>query len=207
MVSEPNFILGIKQTSLASKEEYHVHTIIRSHTCFSAESWLHDILQPPWLCAMSKSNKLKQSRDLTLQICANPYFAWWNQHHRRAPRPLAKETQKLDLQRQLHASPHADNGSSNSHTRRCRFSTPRLDLSHTRRQEGLVVHQSTWPENLVVIRCGTYLHAPPRFLASPSRANGLSTRQNIAPDVTGWRHHSMSATTQAHPRQQEPRQP
>ena len=38
MVSELNFVLGIKQTSLASKEEYYVHTIIRSHTCFSAGS-------------------------------------------------------------------------------------------------------------------------------------------------------------------------
>ena len=36
MVSEPNFDLGIKQTSLASKEDSHVHTIIRSHTRLSA---------------------------------------------------------------------------------------------------------------------------------------------------------------------------
>ena len=176
MVSELNFVLGIKQTSLASKEEYHVHTIIRSHTCFSAGSWLHGILQPPWLCAVSKSNKLKQSRDLILQICANPYFAWWNQHHRRAPRPLVKETQKLDLQLQPHVPPRVDNGSWNSHTCRRRFSTPRLDLSHTCRQEGLVVHRSIWPENLVVIRRGTRLHASLGFLASPSRAGGLSTR-------------------------------
>ena len=202
MVSEPNFVLGIKQTSLASKEEYHVHTIIRSHTCFSDGSWLHGILQPPWLCAVSKSNKLKQSRDLILQICANPCFAWWNQHHRRAPRPLAKETQKLNLQLQPHVPPRADNGSWNSHTRRRRFSTPRLDLSHTRHQEGLVVHRSTWPENLVVIRRGTRLHPPPGFLASPSRAGGLSTRLPHAEtllltssDVTGWRHHSTSAVS------------
>ena len=74
-----------------------------------------------------------------------------------------------------HAPPRADNGSWNSHTRRCRFSTPRLDLSQTRHQEGLVVHRSTWPENLVIIRRRTRLHAPPRFLASPSRVGGLST--------------------------------
>ena len=171
MVSEPNFVLSIKQTSLASKEDSHVHTIIRSHTCFSAGSWLHGILQPPWLCAVSKSNKLKQSRDLTLQICANPCFVWWNQQHRRAPRPLTKETQKHDLQRQPHAPPRTQNGSWNSHTRRRKFSTPNLDLSHTRRQDGLVVHRSTWPENLVVIRRCTRYHAPPGFLVASSRAS------------------------------------
>ena len=175
MVSKPNFVLGIKQTSLASKEEYHVHTIISSHTCFPVGSWLHSILQPPWLYAVSKSNKIKRSRDLILHICANPCFAWRNQNHRRAPRPLMKETQKLDLQWQPHAPPRADNGSWNSYTRRCRFSTPRLDLSQTRHQEGLVVHRSTWPENLVIIRRRTRLHAPPGFLASPSRVGGLST--------------------------------
>ena len=56
MVSEPNFVLGIKQKSLASKEDPHVHITIRSHTCLFAGSRLHGILQPPWLCAVSKSN-------------------------------------------------------------------------------------------------------------------------------------------------------
>ena len=56
MVSELNFILGIKQKSLASKEDSHVHITIRSHTCLFAGSRLHGILQPPWLCAVSKSN-------------------------------------------------------------------------------------------------------------------------------------------------------
>ena len=44
-----------------------------------------------------------------------------------------------------------DNGSWNSHTRRRRFLTLSSDLSHTRRQDGLVVPRSTWPENLVMI--------------------------------------------------------
>ena len=54
MVSEPNFVLGIKQTSLANKEDSHVHTTIRSHTCLSAGSRLHSISQPPWLTAVSR---------------------------------------------------------------------------------------------------------------------------------------------------------
>ena len=56
MVSEPNFVIGIKQTSLASKEDFHAHTTIRSHTCLFARSRLHGISQPPWLIAVSRSS-------------------------------------------------------------------------------------------------------------------------------------------------------
>ena len=56
MVSEPNFVLGIKQTSLANKEDSHVHTTIRSHMCLSVGSRLHSISQPPWLTTVSKSS-------------------------------------------------------------------------------------------------------------------------------------------------------
>ena len=48
--------------------------------------------------------------------------------------------------------PRANNGSWNSHTCHRRFLTPNSDLSHTRRQDGLVVPRSTWPKNLVIIR-------------------------------------------------------
>ena len=56
MVSEPNFVLGNKQTSLANKEDSHVHIAIRSHTCLSAGSRLHSISQPPWLTVVSRSS-------------------------------------------------------------------------------------------------------------------------------------------------------
>ena len=56
MVSEPNFILGIKQKSLASKEDSHVHITVRSHICLFAGSRLHNISQPLWLIAVSKSS-------------------------------------------------------------------------------------------------------------------------------------------------------
>ena len=42
---------------------------------------------------------------------------------------------------------------------------------YTRRHDGLLVHRFTWPENLVVKRCLTRLHAPPGFLTSPPRAS------------------------------------
>ena len=54
MVLEPNFVLGIKQKSLVSKEDSHVHITVRSHTCLSVGSRLHSISQPPWLTAVSK---------------------------------------------------------------------------------------------------------------------------------------------------------
>ena len=56
MVSKPNFDLGIKQTSLASKEDSHLHTIIRSHTRLATASRLHGISQLPWLTAVSRSS-------------------------------------------------------------------------------------------------------------------------------------------------------
>ena len=56
MVSEPNIVLGIKQKSLASKEDSHVHITVRSHTCLSAGSRLHSISQLPWLTAVFRSS-------------------------------------------------------------------------------------------------------------------------------------------------------
>ena len=164
MVSEPNFVLGIKQKSLASKEESHVHITVRSHTYLSAGSKLHSISQPPWLIAVSRSSN-RASRDLTYQICAQQAFAWWNQLDRPTSRHIVTKTQEHDHQRQPHEPPRADNGSWNSHMRRRRFSTPSLDLSHMRRQDGLVVHRSTWPENLVVIRRYTLPQAPSGYLS------------------------------------------
>ena len=55
MVSEPNFVLGIKQKSLANKEDSHMHTAIRSHTCLSAGSRLYSISSLSNLC-LSLSN-------------------------------------------------------------------------------------------------------------------------------------------------------
>ena len=106
MVSESNFILGIKQTSLVSKEDSHVHITDRSHTCLSTRSRLHSISQPPWLTIVSRSSN-QASRDLTYQICANPSFAWWNQNHRHAPPPLATKTQKFGHLKPFHAPPRA----------------------------------------------------------------------------------------------------
>ena len=102
MVLEPNFVLGIKQKSLASKEDSHVHIIIRSHICLFAGSRLHGISQPPWLCAVSKFNN-QAIRASPYQICAHQDFACRNRSHKRAPRPPARKTQKSVQPKASHA--------------------------------------------------------------------------------------------------------
>ena len=118
MVSEPGFVLGIKQKSLASNEDPHVHFTIISHTCLFAGSGLHGILQPPWLCVMSKSNNQAICAS-PYQICAHQDFACRNQPHKRAPRPPARKTQKSGQLKSTHAPrlapknlPHAASDSS-----------------------------------------------------------------------------------------------
>ena len=127
MVSEPNFVLGIKQKSLASKEDSHVHITIRNHTCLSAGSRLHSISQPPWLTAVSRSSN-QASHDLTYQICANPSFSCQNQPHRRAPRPPARKTQKFGQPKASHVLPRAAVSSRKSTTCGLRFLTSRSCL-------------------------------------------------------------------------------
>ena len=185
MVSEPNFILGIKQKSLASKEDSHVHITIRSHTCLFARSKLHSISQPPWLTAVSKSSN-QASRDLTYHICANPSFSCQNQPHRRAPRPPARKTQKSSKPKPSHTPLRAEVSFGKSPPCRLRFLTSRSSSWYTRRPDGLVIHRSTWVENLVVIRCCTRRHAPLGFLAAPPRAGEhcmLLPRVDTAADV------------------------
>ena len=139
MVSEPNFVLGIKQKSLASKEDSHVHITVRSHTCLSAGSRLHSILQPPWLTTVSRSSN-QASRDLTYQIYTNPSFACRNQPHTRAPRPLARKTQKSSQPKSTHAPPRTTVSFGKSPTRRLRFLTSRSSSWYTRCPDGLLIH-------------------------------------------------------------------
>ena len=186
MVSEPNFVLGIKQTSLANKEDSHVHTAIRSHTCLSAGSRLHSISQLPWLTAVSRSSSPSNPCLSLSNLCTTslllmkPTRQTWSMAYRDqnpgTRPPMASTRATMHEQRLL-----------DSHTRRRRFSTPKQDRSHTRRLYGLVVHRSTWLENLVVIRRRTRLHVPLGFLESTSRAGGLSTRLPRA-EICCWCH-------------------
>ena len=168
MVSEPNFVLDIKQTSLANKEDSHVHTAIRQAQAIRASPY---------------------------QIGAQQAFVWWNQLDRPAPWHITTKTQEPDLQRQPHAPSRMDNDSWNSHTCYHRFLTPNLDLIHTCHQDGLVVHRSIWPENLVVDRCCTCLHAPPGFLTSHPRAGEHARSWHVLKTATNviW-HHRMTSS-------------
>ena len=98
MVSDPNFVFGIKQTSLANKEDSHVHTGIRSHTCLSAGSRLHNISQPPWLTALSRSSSLSNLCLSLSKLCTTSLHLM-NQLDRLALRHIATKTQEPDLQR------------------------------------------------------------------------------------------------------------
>ena len=141
MVSEPGFVLGIKQKSLASNEDPHVHFTIISHTCLFAGSGLHGILQPPWLCVMSKSNNQAICAS-PYQICAHQDFACRNQPHKRAPRPPARKTQKSGQLKSTHAPRLAPKN------------LPRFQISswYTRHPDGLLVHRSTEPKIPALIR-------------------------------------------------------
>ena len=142
MVSEPNFVLGIRQTSLTNKEDSHVHTAIRSHTYLFAGSRLHSISQPSWLTAVSRS-QAQAIRVSPNQICAHQAFACRNRSHRRAPRPPARKTQKSGQPKASHAPPRAAVSSEKSLTRCLRFLTSRSSSWSTHRPYGLVVHRST----------------------------------------------------------------
>ena len=163
MVSEPNFVLGIKQISLANKEDSHMHTAIRSHICLSAGSGLHSISQPPWLTAVSRFSSPSNLCISLSDMCISSLRLMKPTRHKcstayreqnpgiRPPTAAARATTRDQWLLKL--------------TRRRRFSTPNSDHSHTRHQDGLVVPRSTWPENLVIIRGYTRQHAPPAFPA------------------------------------------
>ena len=72
--------------------------------------------------------------------------------------------------------PRAAVSSGKSPTRRLRFLTSRLSSWYTRRPDGLLIHRFRESEIPALIRPYTRPHAPLGFLASPSRASGLSTR-------------------------------
>ena len=172
MVSEPNFILGIKQKSLASKEDSHVHITVRNHTCLSAGSRLHSISQPPWLTTVSRS-----SSPSNLCLSLSDLFTSSLYLSKPTPQTCSSASREENLEiRSTESYPRAVVSPEKSTTRRLRFLTSRSSSWYTRRPDGLVVHRSTWLENLVVIQRLTRFHAPPGSLASPSRAGGLSTR-------------------------------
>ena len=134
----------------------------------------------PWLNSSNLCKSLLRLMKPTPQTCSTA-------SHERNPEtrpPTAATRATMRVYRLL-----------DSHMRHRRFSTPRLDLSHTRYPDGLVVHRSTWPENMVVIRRCTRHHAPPGFLAAPPCAGEHCTllpRADFAADVI-W-HHMMTSS-------------
>ena len=73
MVSEPNFVFGIKQTSLANKEDSHKHTAIKStHACLlDLDSTTSRSRHGSLLCPDPQAQAIRAS---PYQICAQQAF-------------------------------------------------------------------------------------------------------------------------------------
>ena len=169
MILEPNFIFGIKQTSLHSKEDSHPHPTIWSHTCLSARSRLQGISQPSWFTAVLRS--LSTSKPwLTFSVLCT----------------LSLRLMKLTPQTYSMASHDQNPGSwsppkasctatlhkrfQHNPTHRRMLSTPRSDFGHMRRHDSLVATRSVklWNSatccHMRIVRSTCYLgmHVPPR---------------------------------------------
>ena len=124
MVSEPNFVLGIKQKSLANKEILMCTSQSEvTHVCLldldsTASCSRHGSL----LCLDPQAQAIRVS---PYQICAHQAFACRNRPHRHAPRPPARKTQKSGQPKAIHAPPRAAVSPGKSTTRRLRFLTSR----------------------------------------------------------------------------------
>ena len=102
MVSEPNFVLGIKQTSLANKKilTFTPPTEV-THTCLlDLDSTTSRSRHGSLLCLDPQAQAIRVS---PYQICAHQAFACQNRSHRRAPRPPARKTQKSGQPKASHA--------------------------------------------------------------------------------------------------------
>ena len=113
------------------------------------------------LCPVPEAQAIRVSPH---QICAHQAFACRNRSHRRAPKHPPRKTQKSGQPKASHAPPRVAVSFGKSLTRHLRFLTSRPSSWYTRHPDYLLVHQCTWPENLVVIRRRTRLHVPPGFL-------------------------------------------
>ena len=119
MVSKPNFVLGIKQTSLHSKKDSYMHCTNSQCPLLNFRSRLYGITQPPWLTTVSRSSSpsnlclslsnLCKSRihlmKPTTQMCST---AFCNQNPGSwSPQEFAHATTcRPKFQHSLHALPH-----------------------------------------------------------------------------------------------------
>ena len=122
MVSEPNFVLGIKQNLKQTKKIL---------TCTPPSEVTHTYL----LDLDSTASRSRHGSQLCLdpeaqairvspyQICAHQAFACRNRSHRRAPRHPPRKTQKSGQPKSSQAPPRAADSFGKSLTRRLRFLT------------------------------------------------------------------------------------
>ena len=102
MVSEPNFVLDIKQTSLANKKILTCTPPSEvTHTCLlDLDSTASRSRHGSLLCLDPQAQAIHVS---PYQTCAHQAFAYRNRSHRRAPRPPVRKTQKSGQPKASHA--------------------------------------------------------------------------------------------------------
>ena len=201
MVSEPNFVLSIKQTSLANKEDSHVHTTNRSHTCLSAGSRLHSISQPPWLIAVSRSSSPSNLCLSLSNMCTTNLLLM------KPTRQTCSTTYRDQNPRTWHPTIVARATTRGQRLLELSHSPPQILDSQLRSQSHAPPRRPCRPPIYLAWESSghTTLHAPPRAtwvsgFSSMCRwtLHALTTRQKLllmSSDVTKWRHHSTSATT------------
>ena len=149
MVSKPNFILGIKQLSLHSKEDSYMRSKDPEQcSCLLLDQDpLHHAapMEPPLLCRYYVSDhKPKQSVPLSLRsvhIKALPDETNHTDVLNGLPRPEPKKPLPINSHTCLHAQ-----------TKALALLTRVAKDSHTRHYVGLVVCRFTKPKNLALIR-------------------------------------------------------
>ena len=151
MVSEPNFILGIKQNIS------HMHNT--NPPLFTSRSGPHDIIQ---LAFMDPSSlpycHIQDPQTQASRVCPN--------HMVVLSFPREKPWNPIFINSH-HALPRIVTSSGESSMRCFKFLTPSSAFGHTRCHEGLVVHRSTKSKNLALVRPHMCSHMPLGFLHSP----------------------------------------
>ena len=180
MVSELNFVLGIKQLSLRSKEVSHALNIFAIVTLLAHRSGLHGFTQLPhnyhcYLAAMSSiSQACHASPFRFMQIKPSPNETNYIDVLLNLLREKPRSTATIGNCTRLHAWIEPL-----THSPTCRhdFLMCTSSIGHTHRPIGLVIRRSMKHKNSILTRSCTHSNAPPRFLPLALRACNRSMRR------------------------------
>ena len=166
MVSKPNFVLGIKQLSLCSKEVSHALNRFAMVMLLAHKSRLHSFTQLPqnyhcYLAAMSSiSQACRASSFRSVQIKPSPNETNYTDVLLNLLREKPRSTATIGSCTRLHKWTE-----SLAHYPTCRhdFLMCTSSISQTHWPIGLVVRRSIKHKNPIPTRSCTHFNAPPRF--------------------------------------------